>query len=204
MGVPVGVVVVAAGVDLNESHTALDQPPRQHALAAEVPRAVLIKAVQFLEVFRFGVEIDRLGRAHLHLVSQLVAGDARGQRGIVNALAQVATVVLVELVDEHSLLFATHVASILQVQNRRRTAGVHDDALIRRRHITAGPVLGTADGATGAVEHHHVPRQVFVHRAQSVIHPRTHRRPATEDAAGVHHQHRRAVDRRVGGHRVEE
>ena len=203
VGVPVGVVVVSAGVNLDEAHTALDEPPGEQALAAEVVGAVVAKAVQFPDVFRFAVEVSRLGRAHLHLVGQLVAGDAGRQRGVVRAFAEVLSVVLVQLVDDHPLLFAAHVAGVLQIEDWR-PAGVHDHALIGRRHVAAGPVLGTADRAAGAVQHHDVAGEALVHRAEAVVDPRAHRGPAAQDAAGVHHEHRRAVNRRVGGHRVEE
>ena len=46
VGVPVVVVVGAAGIDLDEAHAALDQPPRDQAFAAEVGRSRLVDAVE--------------------------------------------------------------------------------------------------------------------------------------------------------------
>src|SRR5438105_1947587 len=46
VGVPVVVVVRAAGIDLDEPHAALDQPPGDQALAAEVGGPGLIDTVE--------------------------------------------------------------------------------------------------------------------------------------------------------------
>ena len=79
VGVPVVVVVAAAGVDLHESHAALDQPAGQQAARAEVAGLVAVEAVQVARRLRFLAQIDGFRRVGLHLVRQLVGGDARGQ-----------------------------------------------------------------------------------------------------------------------------
>src|SRR5262249_52265872 len=66
------------------------------------------------------------------------------------------------------------------------------------------PILGAADGAAGRVEHDDEARQVFADAAQAIVDPRAEAWAAGEDAARVHLEHGRAMDRRVGGHRVEE
>ena len=48
VGVPVVVVVGAAGIELDEAHAALDQPPGQQAAAAEVCGLRLVDAVELL------------------------------------------------------------------------------------------------------------------------------------------------------------
>ena len=68
VGIPVGVVVVAAGVNLHEPHAALDQPASQQASPAEILGALVVQAVELERVGRFLREIDRLGRPRLHLV----------------------------------------------------------------------------------------------------------------------------------------
>ena len=86
----------------------------------------------------------------------------------------------------------------------RRALGAEDRALVLGRHVAARPVLGAADRPAARVEHDDEAGQVLVHAAQAVVDPRAEARAAGEDLARVHLQHRRAVDRRVGGHRVQE
>ena len=56
VGVPVVVVVGAAGVELDEAHAALDQPAGQQALAAEVVGLLLVDAVELLRLLGLLVE----------------------------------------------------------------------------------------------------------------------------------------------------
>ena len=77
-------------------------------------------------------------------------------------------------------------------------------SLVGRRHVAARPVLGPADRAAGVVEHHDEAGQVLVLAAQAVGHPRAQTGMAADDPPRIHHQHRRAVNRRVGIHRMDE
>ena len=62
VGVPVVVVVGAAGVDLDEADAALDQPPGDQALAAEVGGTRLVDAVELAGLGRFLAQVDGFGR----------------------------------------------------------------------------------------------------------------------------------------------
>ena len=118
VGVPVGVVVVASGIYLNEANTPLDQAAGEQTFFTKVTGPIVIQSIQVFDMLRFAVEVHRLGGTHLHLVRQLVTRDSGGQGGVVDAITQVATVVLVQLVDQKTLLLAAHVAGILQVEDR--------------------------------------------------------------------------------------
>ena len=59
-----------------------------------------------------------------------------------------------------SLRLIGHRRRSIQIQNRR-TLAANDDALIGRRHVTTGPVLGSADRPAFVVEHHHETRADF-------------------------------------------
>src|SRR5262245_20370483 len=84
VGVPVLLLMAAAGVDLHEANAAFDQTPCDQALPAEVrwpigqsmirgPR--LVDAVKVLRLSRFPRDVHDFGRARLQLKSQFVAGD---------------------------------------------------------------------------------------------------------------------------------
>ena len=108
-----------------------------------------------------------------------------------------------ERVEQVALQRPRHARGRRQVVDRRALGAEHR-AGVGGRHVAARPVLGAADRPAGAVEHHDEAGQVLVHRAEAVVHPRAQRRAAALQLAGVHHQHGRAVDRRLGGHRVQE
>ena len=76
--------------------------------------------------------------------------------------------------------------------------------LVSGRHVAAAPVLGATDRPASRIEHDHESGQVLVRRTQAIVRPRTEARAATENLSRVHHQHRRAMDRRVGGDRMDE
>ena len=103
MSVPVVVIVGAAGVDLDETHAALHQPPGQQTLAAEVRRARVVDTVQCQRVPGLPGEVHRLGSVLLHLEGQLVASDAGGQLAVVAAGRQVFLVLLAQPVEQVSL-----------------------------------------------------------------------------------------------------
>ena len=48
----------AAGIELDEPHAALDQPPRQQAAAAEVARSLLVDAVHVERRLRSPAQIS--------------------------------------------------------------------------------------------------------------------------------------------------
>ena len=85
VGVPVLVVVAAAGVNLHKADAALDEPPRHQAAPAESLGAGVVESVELLRFRRFARQIDGLGSARLHPERQLVAGDAGRQLRVVAA-----------------------------------------------------------------------------------------------------------------------
>ena len=206
VGVPVVVVVRPAGVDLDEPDAALDEPAGEQALAAEVRRAGLRRAfdaVHFEGFLRLLGEIDGLGGVLLHLVREFVAGDAGHEFGVVRAALQVRLVLLLEPVEDVALLVPGHARRQGEVVDRR-LVGADDDPLVRGRHEARGPVLRPRDRPAGLVEHDHEARHVLVDRAEAVGHPRAETRVPGQHAAGVHHEHRRAVDGAFGVHGVDE
>ena len=83
VAVPSVLDVSAAGVQLDEPHAPLDQPPSDQALASEVRRASVVQPVHLLRLPRLLREIDNIGRGRLHLIRQLVGEDARDEFGVI-------------------------------------------------------------------------------------------------------------------------
>ena len=103
------------------------------------------------------------------------------------------------MVEQLALFAVVHPAMVFQIEDGR-AVGAEDDALIAGGHEAAGPVLGAADGAALAVEHDDVAGQVLIYRAEAVVDPGANGGLAAEEVPGIHHQHRRAVNRRIGRH----
>ncbi len=62
VGVPVVVVMCAAGIELDEGDAAFDEAAGEEAFFSEVGGAVLVEAVEFFGVLAFFVEVDGFGR----------------------------------------------------------------------------------------------------------------------------------------------
>ena len=104
MAVPTPFVLHAAGINLHEADAALDQPAGHEALPGEVVAPLLADAVQLVDVLRLLVDVDRLGRGHLHAIGQLKALDAGGQLQLLRRLRQAVLVELRQQIERRPLL----------------------------------------------------------------------------------------------------
>ena len=202
VGVPVVVVVGAARIELDEPHTPLHEPPREQAAPAEIGRPRVVEAVERLRVLSFAGEIHRLRRVLLHLPGEFVGGDAGGEFGVVAAGESVGRVGLAEGVEHRPLGLERHVVGRREVEDRRALRA-QQRALVGRRHVATRPVFRPRNRSAGGIEHDDEAREVFIHAAEAVVDPRAEAGRPRLDLAGVHLQHRRPMDRRVGSHRVE-
>ena len=170
VGVPVVVVVGPAGVELNETHPPLDQATRQETATPELLGARVVEAIKTPGRRTLAGQIHRLRRMPLHVEGQFVAGDAGSKVGVLGVEGSVVGVELMERIQHATLGTATHARRTLKVENRisRRPK---DGALVGRRHVATGPVLGPRNGASNGIEHHREARQVLTGCAQTVIDP---------------------------------
>lgn len=107
----------------------------------------------------------------MHLEGQLVGRDPRRELGVIGAKGAMSLVLFAEAIEQQAAGRAVGAFGNGKVVDRH-IPGAEDGALKGRRHVAARPVLGAADRAAGAVEHHHEARQVLVLAAQAVGHPR--------------------------------
>ena len=85
VAVPAALVFHSAGVDLHKANAAFDHAAGGEALAGEVSAVFFVDAVEFLDVFGFGIDIKSLGRRCLHAVGEFEAFDAGLELGIAGA-----------------------------------------------------------------------------------------------------------------------
>ena len=105
VAVPAPLVLHAAAVDLHEAHAALDQPPRHQALLGEMRSTWDCRGrTAPCDRGRLAVDVEGLGRGHLHAVGQLEALDPRGQFGLGRVLLQVPAIEPSEQVELRPLL----------------------------------------------------------------------------------------------------
>ena len=86
----------AAGVNLHEPHTALEQSPRQQAAPPGVPGVAFPEAVHVADVFRFAVDVAHLRHGQLHAGCQFVAAHAGAQHRVGTAAVGVARIELLQ------------------------------------------------------------------------------------------------------------
>src|SRR5262245_44600030 len=79
VGVP---LAAGAVVELHETDAALDEPPREQAVAAKDGGFALVHAVETAGLLGFAGDIHRLGGMGLHAERQLVAGNAGIEFGL--------------------------------------------------------------------------------------------------------------------------
>ena len=121
-------------------------------------------------------------------VGQFVALDAGSEGGVVGMGGFVLKIVFLDEIKNPALVAGTDVSRSIQIEDGSPPRAEHG-SLVISRHVTAGPVLGTADGATPGIEHHHEARKVPVHGTEAVIDPRSQAGVPTQDAPGIHLQH---------------
>ena len=169
--IPVVVVVGAARVELDKPYPSFHQSPRQEATPTEIRRPRIVQTVELLGGRSFQREIHGLRRVLLHLPRQFVGGNPGSQFGVVTAGQQVRCVGLSQRVEHHALRLGRHIIRRGKIQNRLAFTP-QQRALIRCRHESAGPVFGSRNRAPCGIQHHHKPRQILVHTAQTVVGPR--------------------------------
>ena len=135
VGVPVVIVVGTSGIDLDEAHATLNQTAGHQAFLAEVLGAVLVHAVEGLNMLRLLVEIDGFWSGGLHLVGELIGGDACGKVGVIPASFLVALIKMIEGLNQAILLIRSHVVDVFEVENGV-TFGAKDRALVGGGHVT--------------------------------------------------------------------
>ena len=202
MGIPIGVVVVPSRIDLNEANPPFHQATGQKALSSEILGSRTVDAIETLDVFGFGVEVHGFRSRGLHFVRKFVGGDAGRQIGVVVACGKMPLVHRSKVVEQGALIGTVHAMGVFQIENWA-ALGAQNRSLITSWHVAARPVFRAADRATGFVQHHDVAGKVFIHASQAIVDPGTKRRVTGKQIACVHHEHGRAMNRRLGRHGVE-
>ena len=105
MPVPALLVFHAATIDLHEANAPLHQPAGEQALLPEMRALLVLQPIKFTRGCRLLVQVERLGRRHLHAISHLEALDARGKFRFVWVFASMATIELLHQVKLRPWIF---------------------------------------------------------------------------------------------------
>ena len=96
VGVPGAAALGRAAVDLNDSHAAFDQPPRQQTLATGVLGVRVIQGIEATRLVRLLRHVHCLGHSVLHPHRQVISVHAGDERRFVLSAAEVLAVELLE------------------------------------------------------------------------------------------------------------
>jgi hypothetical protein len=185
---------------LDETHAALDEPPRHEALAAEHLGRRLVGAVELVGGGAFLGEVEGFGCFPLHAEGEFKGSDACVQLAVDETPAFVDVVEPLQRVELHPLRagrgggIAEVGDGIFQIADER--------ALIRAGEKAGRPELGALEHGGGTDDDE--AGQVLIHRAEAIREPRPKARPREGLLAGAHLEGRAAVVDVVGDHRADD
>ena len=191
---------------MDEAHAALGHAACEQAVPRERAASLHVGAVHVEDVPRLAREIGQLRHAGLHAIGHLVLGDARLDFGVAQ-LAVVQSIERAEIVELAAADCIGDAGGVRQVEHRI-AVGAQLDALEPRRQESGAPVIVVEDLATTQLAilrgHDHERRQVLVHAAQAIAHPRAHARTARLFRPGQEQRDGRRMVDRLGVHRADD
>src|SRR5262249_53008905 len=140
------VVYVRAAPKLDESHAALDQPPRRKALASERLRDFLVESVEGFDLFGLLSEVHGLRRAGLHAVRKLVRCDTGRKLAHAGEALFMLLIQPGEKIEPGTLFLAGEVICRRPQIENRISDGAKCRPLIRSGQISRAPVIRTVVG----------------------------------------------------------
>ena len=186
-------MIPRAVVELDHPHAPLGEPSREQTVGGVAAVAGFLHSVEVEHFLRLVLEIHEVGHARLHLESQFVLRDARGDLRIVLLLTEEA-VHPRDLIDDLPLRALTHAVRIPNVVHRV-TARLKLNALESARQHAAAPLARRdrlLSRLAGGCEHDET-RQILRLRAEAIGQPRAHAGPALDDGASIHERVGRVV-----------
>ena len=96
VAVPRKLIIHAAGVNLNKAHAAFDQAASRQTLAREVVTLFITDAVQILNVFRLGRQIECFRSCRLHPIRQFKTFNPRREFRVCGVLFLMESIELLE------------------------------------------------------------------------------------------------------------
>src|SRR5262245_58827719 len=155
----------------NEAHIALDHPPGQQALPAELLRYWIVEPIKFPGRRSLAGQIDQFGRLRLHAERQLVSGDARFKLARLRMRGGVLLVEPAQQVQFAALAVRRHPGQRSEIHNGR-VAGPEYRALVRSRKKPVPPHRRAANRRSTLVAKNDKAGQTLVLAAESVRDPR--------------------------------
>ena len=200
----IAVRVPAAHEELDETHTALGEPPGEQAVPREGPRLPHFGPVHLERRLALVGEVGELGHRELHAVSHLVLRQARGDLRVEGTLG-LGGVQLLDQVEHPPPVLARDSAGVLEVEHRALAtadlapgvASVEETAAPEalRQRLCVPEALADQDHERG---------QIIIRVPEAVAAPGAEARSARLLVTGLEEGDRRLVVDRVGVHRTHE
>ena len=188
----------------DEPDAALQQPPRQQAVAAEAgeDRVGIVQAIKLARGRALARQVADLRGAELHPGGQLVGGDPRRELGIAGVLLEVLVVEQLQEVAARLVVAGRKLPGAGQVADR--LVGVERGSLVHGRQEAVGPVGGPLLRVAARVGDGHVGGQVLVLRPERIADPGPDAGETLEREPGAHEHLAGSVGIGLRGQRMDE
>ena len=196
-------VVPVLVVELDEPHTTLREPPREHAVGGEGARVLRVRAVLGEHVLGLVGETHHVRHARLHAEGHLVVGDPRGDLRIGRA-GELVLVEVAKPVEQLSAARGRHAGRIAHVEHRIGPRPEPHGLVPRGQESGPPQVAHERLPALVLRDEHHERWQVVAGAAESVVEPRADAGPARDLRAALHERHAGTVVDALGVHRLDE
>jgi hypothetical protein len=154
------------GKDLNESHTAFDQPPGDQATGAIVGSRSIVQTVQTPGFGCLAAQIERVRSGGLHAGGQRETRDPRLQIQLAGMIRQMSLVQAAQVIQIAILGCALETRRGSQIKDARLPRA-YNRSLIERRQPAIGPVLDAQYRQLPGIDQRQVRGQVLALRPQA-------------------------------------
>lgn len=200
----VAVLIPALVVQLDESHVALGEPPRQQAVGRIAARCLDLGTVHVEDALRLVRKVHDLRHRRLHAVRHLVLGDARVDLGIEHTRV-LFLLELPERVEHVTARIGAQAVGVAEVEHRVLAAAeLHALVLRGQEAAPPEPRVERLVALAGPRQQHDECRQVGVVRPEPVREPGPDRGTAGLLRSRLHERHGGVVIDRLGVHRLDE
>ena len=155
---------------MDEADPAFDETAGDEAAGGVVAGVILVEAVEFADVGRFGGEVEGVGGGGLHACGERVGLDAGVEVGVAGVEPEVVGIELVEEIELSVLGAGWEVIGRVEVEEVWR-GGFDHGALVDGGEPSGGPVVAIEEGLAVGAGEGEVGWEVVGDTAEAVVEP---------------------------------